>query len=275
MHVPSTGLELAKAQAALVQLVEARATALATAHLPEQANESKVFREARAEAAKLAAALAPRIADVTLTLEPASAKATVQLDGRPIPRIAPSLPYKLNPGSHTLLVEAPGFKPESRQLNLAEGQHASVALTLRAAPAEPIAKQTAPLREDDTQAATRARPDNDRGAAHRTRAYVAFAAGGAILVTGAVAGIMSLSQASDIRAQCDNNVCPESLRGRAASADTLATISNVTLPLGVLGIGYGIVELLLQPSADRAPTAQTPQLRAAITGAGVVLHGGF
>jgi hypothetical protein len=276
MHVPSTGIELAKAQAALLQLVEARATALSTVHLPEQPNESKVFRESRAEAVKLAAALAPRIADLTLAIEPASAQAAVRVDGQAIPRISRSLPYKLNPGSHVLLVEAPGFASKTEQLTLAEGQHATLGMTLTPAPSaattEPVAKQPS---QHAAQANEATRPHADPGAGNRARAFVAFAAGGALLVTGAVAGILSLTKASDVRAQCNNNVCPESLRGQAASADTLGTIANVTLPLGVLGVGYGIVELLLQPSAEHAQAAHASGLHAMVTGTGVVLHGQF
>lgn len=269
MHVPTTGIEVAKTQAMLLQLAEARATALTIAHSAEHADEPKVFGDARKEAAQLAAALAPRIPDLQLTIAPASAHAVVSIDGRPLPQLSPALPYKLNPGRHILRVEAPGFETKQENLNLAEGQHATLSLSLDAQPSHaptPREVAAAPVVPAPAQ------PARSANTASRVRAYAGLAAGGALLVTGAITGIVSLTKVSDVRARCMNDVCPESARADVSTADALATISNITLPLGVLGIGYGIVELLLQEPASHD---LEPAVRAGLTATGVGIDARF
>jgi hypothetical protein len=272
MHVPTTGLEVAKTQATLLQLTEARATALSVAHTPTQPREPKVFSAARTEATQLAAALAPRIADLKLSIDPASAQAVVSIDGRHVPRTAPELPYKLNPGRHLLLVEAADFETKQEQVTLAEGEHSVLTLTL--SPSAALSKsgpvvQPAKLAPEPAVKSDEVATGNSAG---RTRAYIGFAAGGALLITGAVTGILSLAKASDVRSRCVNNVCPESARADAASADSLGTIANITLPLGALGIGYGVVELLLQSAPE---TQDKPEVRAGLTPTGVGVSGRF
>src|SRR5262245_14039060 len=58
MHVPTTGLELGRTQAALGLLVEARATLLEAARHPAEDGEPRAFTRARKEAKELADALA-------------------------------------------------------------------------------------------------------------------------------------------------------------------------------------------------------------------------
>lgn len=272
MHVPTTGLDVAKTQAALMQLAEARATALAVAHTPVQRGEPKVFAAARNDAAELSAALAPRIADLKLSVEPATAEAVVNIDGRQVPRISRDLPYKLNPGRHLLIVEAPGFEAKQQQLTLAEGQHAELALTLERAA---VSGKSAALAERRALPAPAMQPDVVQNNAGRTRAFIGFAAGGALLITGAVTGIMSLVKAADVRSGCKNDVCPESARAAVASADVLGTMANITLPLGVIGVGYGIVELLLSGSSERAPEPQRAAAHVGFTATGVSVSGSF
>src|SRR5689334_15630072 len=53
MHVPTTGLEVARTQVALGLLVEARETLRTVARLPEDPSDPPPFREARAQGDKL------------------------------------------------------------------------------------------------------------------------------------------------------------------------------------------------------------------------------
>jgi hypothetical protein len=273
MHVPTTGLEVAKTQAALLQLTEARASALSVAHTPTQPREPKVFDAARKEAAQLAAALGPRIPDLKLSVEPATAQAVVTIDGRPMPRVSPELPYKVNPGRHLLVVEAPDFETKQEQVTLAEGEHRALTLTLlpSATQSSKAVVAVEPVKSAPARAVAEQAVDSGSSAG-RTRAYIGFAAGGALLVTGAITGIMSLTKVSDVRSRCMNDVCPESARSDVATADTLGMIANITLPLGMLGVGYGVVELLLSGSDDRAPE---PSIRAGLTPTGVGVSGRF
>lgn len=61
MRVPTTGLEVARAHAALGHFAQARAVALEVARSSKTPGEPSVFDEARAEAAKLAGELADKV----------------------------------------------------------------------------------------------------------------------------------------------------------------------------------------------------------------------
>jgi hypothetical protein len=76
------------------------------------------------------------------------------------------------------------------------------------------------------------------------------------LVVGIVTGAISWSQTADIKHHCaSDDSCAAALGGDLHSANTLGNIANVTVPLGLIGIGYGLYELLTLPSAS-TPTSQ-------------------
>jgi hypothetical protein len=95
--------------------------------------------------------------------------------------------------------------------------------------------------------------------AQKTRGYIALAVGGAVLATGAITGIVSFVETTNAKDSCTGDVCPGRLRTKLQTADTLAIVSNVALPLGVLGIGYGLFELL---TVSEKPSPVQVQIRA-------------
>lgn len=263
MHAPTTALELARVQASLAQLVEARASALAAATFPEVAGEPRAFTAARKAAIRLASELAPRVPDVTVVVSPAAADLTVRIDGITWPRSARPLPFKLNPGPHMLEVAASGYAMHTAQFTLAEKQHLELKVELapeaymagavivvpKAAPAEPQppAAQRAQL---DLQVSS-----DDADAAGRTRGYVGVIAGGVAFAVGAVTGLISAGKTSAIHDACGGYSCPVALQSDLVTAYTLANVANVTIPVGLLGIGYGIYELITHRATDQERTA--------------------
>jgi hypothetical protein len=88
--------------------------------------------------------------------------------------------------------------------------------------------------------------DEDEGAkAARLRGFIGLGVGGAFLIAGGVTGVMSLVQTSDIEDRCAGERCPRGERDAISRANTLANLSNVGLALGVVGVGYGLFELLV------------------------------
>lgn len=264
MHVPTTTLELARIQATLLQLVEARATAFAAARIPVAPGEPNVQTEARAAAGQLAADLGGRIPDLTLDITPQSANDTVTIDGSKLPNISRKLAYKLNPGAHTVSVEAPGFSTQVQRIPLAERQHAHLQVKLSAEPVTPVAQSTRP-KPDSAPSAT-----EDGNAPGRKRGIIGLSIGGAALVAGLVAGVVSLTTVSDVRSRCQGQFCPEETRGDLSTADTLATVANITIPLGVAAMGYGLFELLTH--LDAAPVREG-KLQVSVMPLGFALRG--
>ncbi len=145
MGVPTTGLDLAKAQKALGLLIEARATALDVVRMPVLASEPEAFTNARPLAAELAAKLEARIPSIVVTVKglPAGVEVSVLVDGAVMPASALALPRKINPGTHVIQISVPGFDLERREVMLAEGESLPIELVLKplvALTKEPAAK---------------------------------------------------------------------------------------------------------------------------------------
>jgi hypothetical protein len=273
VHAPTTGLDLARVQAQLGLLVEARSTASEVIHHPVAPNEPAVFSSARREATTLANELESRVPAVKAEVQPSGAQYTVSIDGVSLPAEIGSLPYKVNPGPHSLRVDAPGYVTANRQVTLTDGetQTASIVLTPQptATVSEPVTPAGAPLvaasltgRDQDLE---------DRRDAARLRGLIGLSVGGAAFIAGTVTGIMTLSMGSDVKEDCKNNLCSPSQSGALSTANTLANVSNITLPIGVIGIAYGLYELLTMPSAAAKERASGAHFE--FTGTGAVLRG--
>ncbi len=146
MNVPSTGIEVARAQAALGQLVEARDTALEVTRMPKEPKEPAAFAEARKEAADLAAQLDARIPSVEVKPSGAASGVAVEvsIDGTVIPAAAAALPRRVNPGTHKVVVKAEGYADASTEVTLTEGATIEVPLELK-----PGGSSIAPKKHDE------------------------------------------------------------------------------------------------------------------------------
>jgi hypothetical protein len=265
MHVPTTGLALAQAQAKLGLLVEARGTLMEVLGTTAAPGEPPVFATARKAAAQLASELEPRVSTLETRVNPASAPYTLQIDDITLPSAARAVPFKTNPGPHSVHVRAPGFEPQTRRLQLFEGATEQLTFELQpeAAPPTPVSQPSA--------AAIDA-PTDDPGASGRTRGFIALGVGAAALAAGLVTGGLSWATTADEKKRCTSDGACDSARADALQrANTLANVANVTLPLGVLGVAYGLYELLSAPSAP--PTAAEARLRLELTPQGALLRG--
>jgi hypothetical protein len=242
VQVPTTGLGLGKAQAGSGQLIEARDTLLWVTRHPSAPGEPEVFGAARTEADQLAKALAERIPSVKLQISgpPAEAALKVSIDGVPVPEAAATLPRKVNPGTHKITVGALGFDSSTVEVTLQEKEEKTVPVTLQAAPRSVAAAPAAPA-SSSAQPDPGAAPPAEKSS---TLVYVGFGVGGVGILVGTITGLMSMSKTSGVKDKCSGNVCPTSSQGDIDSAHTLATISNVSFALGIVGAGVGVYGLL-------------------------------
>jgi hypothetical protein len=263
MHVPTTGIETARVLAQLGKLVEARTRAIEVAHSPVTAGEPEVFAEARARAVELAEALGSRIPSVVIQVTPSTTGSVVKLDNAAIPQAALGLPFKVNPGQHSLSVSAPGFEPGQQTFRIAEGQTQALSLSLSPAP------NSAPSNAAPAAADVAASPDGGAEPAGNpafTRGVIALGVAGAGLGVGAVAGILTLGSVKSAKAHCDGNDCGPAAQSKVDSARTTALIADIGFGVGVVALGYGLFELIFnQPEAAVSATAQTKRDAAPIT----------
>jgi hypothetical protein len=137
VHIPTTGLEVARTQAKLGRLVEARGLALEISGGAATKGEPRLFASARSAAADLARELEPRIPSVRTQVSPANAQYALTIDGVTLPSAARMIAYRTNPGLHSVLVAAPGYVSQRKEVKLSERQAAT--LTIALTPAPPIA----------------------------------------------------------------------------------------------------------------------------------------
>lgn len=142
MHVPTTGLDLAKAHQALGELAEAWEALSEVTKMPVHTGEPEAFTNARAEAAQILESLTPKLPSVLLHINgaPLSAiKATI--DGKEIPSAELEFSRILNPGSHTIVVTGPEVATWEDTVTLTEGVKKPVEIEVKLVPS---AKKAAP-----------------------------------------------------------------------------------------------------------------------------------
>jgi hypothetical protein len=130
VHLPTTGLEVARAESKLGHLVEARGLALEISNGVAEPNEPRFFAAARAEAGKLARELEPRIPSLRTVVTPANTDYTLTIDGITLPHAARDIAFRTNPGQHIVIVEARGYATLRKELTLPEKQAATFNVAL-------------------------------------------------------------------------------------------------------------------------------------------------
>lgn len=271
VHVPTTGLDVARVQAQLGLLVEARSTATEVMHDPPVPSEPKVFAQARTQAVALVNELEGRVPALQPEVQPQRATFVVSVDGVTLPSEIQGLPYRVNPGLHSLRVEAAGYETEIRQLTVTDGEIRSVPISLKPRIVTDASAQTAT--SDVGSPRVSAHEDASSAAnAARLRGIIGLSTGGAALVFGSVTGLMAISQGSSIRRECQGSACDVSQRGPLSTANTLANVANISLPIGLVAIGYGLYELLM-PGSEPQSNEHARGVRLELTGLSATLRG--
>jgi hypothetical protein len=250
VQAPTSASCWAKALESLGRLIEARDAFLEAVRYPATAGEPAVFTSARDAARVEADALAARIPTIVLVVsgvsEGAALAATV--DGASMAPDTVRLPRKIDPGKHVVVVEAPGARPVSVEVNAFEGRVQQVPVAIVAAsetgasPAPSVAL-TAP--EPSTHAET----------ATRWPVYAALGVGAVGLAVGAIAGLAAGSKDATIAAECDGNKCPPTARGDIDSFHAVAALSTASYVVGAAGAVVGATLWLIAPRASASATS--------------------
>ncbi len=227
-HAPPHLLYVARAQAQLDQLVEARDTYLVVASEKLERYAPDPFHQAQASARAELAQLRARIPRVSIDVTGAR-RDDVKLwiddqlfeDGLPV--------YELNPGPHSIRAMASGRGGLTQQVVLAEG--AREQLVLRFGPAQEA-----------------------MGHELLVPALVSFGLGGAGLVVGIATGFASLNAVSDIEDRCVDGHCPPESESQADHAMLLGNLSTLGFVIAGVGTAMGATLLILGMPEDGEPT---------------------
>ena len=258
MHVPTTGLEVAKAQAALGLLVEARETALRVTRIGDKPNDPAPFKQARDAASAMNDDLGARIPSLTVTVKnvPEGATAEVTIDDAPIPAEGLGQARKLNPGHHVVVAKA-GSADAKQEIDLAEKDQKQLTVELPAAAA--VASTTGGT-ATTTETPPEAEPSHKSGGS-KVLMFGGFGLAGAGVIAGSITGILSMSKTNTIKSSgfCTSNVCGPQENSDISSAKSMATISTVAFIAAGAGAVLGVVGLLTgNPSSSPSATPEKP-----------------
>jgi hypothetical protein len=241
MGVPTTGLELGRAQSALGMLLEARDTLVRVTLIPRQPDENEYFVQARSEAATLAREIGERIPSVAIRVAPPEVEARIVIDGSPIARALARHAIRVNPGKRVIRVEAAGHLPATREIELRERDRRVLDVALAPEPGP---------REQPAGPADR--PSSDDLV---TVAWVAFGVGAAGLVAAGVTGGMALAAEADLSERCPGKVCAAEDAADLDRAKALGNGATASAVIGSMGIALGIATLIIDltwPADDGA-----------------------
>lgn len=220
---------------------------LATAWLEYQTakklNRDTVVESRRAQvdayATRQIAALEPRLPRLRIVVQNPPPGLTVERDGVSVASaLGESLP--IDPGTHRIVVRAPGHAEETREVKTVEGATADVTIVLR-----PVAAPAATPQPPVFLPPPPPPREPDRGLrGMQIGGIVVGGVGVAGLAVGAITGGMALSLKADVEAACDEvaHTCSEQTGlDDASTGSTVAAISTVGFVAGGALLATGIV----------------------------------
>lgn len=187
--------------------------------------------------------LSKKIGTLEISVEPATAKPRVMLDGVLLSN--PRAPIELQVGAHALAVEAAGFRTFRRPIAIVGGQTITAAVSLEAIPVP-------------------SKPVERRDDALSNAGWVTALVGVGGLATGSVLVALAADRASAVRDECGPDVAPPNcpLGDRAVANEisdegqVFATGSYVAFGLGGAAVAAGIGMLIADATMpDERPVA--------------------
>ena len=267
MGVPTTGFEVARTEADLGLLVEAREALRHLRALPQKEDDPEPFREARAKADALDEELAPRIGALHFIVSGAEhSSLTISVDGEPVPMAAADLPFRVDPGHHRVLAKSAG-QVLAREVDAGERETKDVDLAFSDEPARAsqTSPKSSPKREDPTSSSDTP-----------TFAYVGGGIGLAGLAVGGVTGLLALSKRNSAEAGCNNGHCPPPTWHDLDAAHSYSTVSTIGFIVGALGVAVGAGSLIFA-GGDEKKKQNAVVLGPTLSdrGGGMFVHGRF
>lgn len=236
---PTIKLALAEAHEKLGELVQARAVYERIAAAPLERLAPEEFRDAQRTAKEALARLDKAIPKIAVELVgPPPPVLSLTLDGAALSTSDRSI--SVNPGKHTLSIEMTGQPPETRDLDLQEGETRRIQIRWAQG-----GGPSAPRQEPAAQASGRS----------IVAPAIAFGVGGAGLVLGAITGGIALSSMDGFRQRCGPELqCPASLSGDLDGAKVAGHVSTVGFAVAGAGAALGAL-LLVLPAKKSGPAS--------------------
>jgi hypothetical protein len=265
MHVTTTGLAVAKAQADLGLLVEAHDTLSDVMRVPAKPNEPAAFAEARGAAQTLYDELEGRIPSVRVVLDtPASQTsqgtpqaASVTVDGAVIPPAALIAYRRVNPGHHVIVAKV-GPVERRQDVTLAEREKREVRIDLGGV-AAPLPEPTAPATLPPLDVSRESAASSSSGSGPwKALSITGITVGVAGILVGSITGIVSISKANAAKAVpanqggCVGDACGPATHSDIDTSVAMGNVSTAAFIVGGAGLALGVTSVILQARGRRA-----------------------
>lgn len=199
-----------------------------------------------------AAALAKKLAFLHLSWDSPPDGAQISIDDKPLARDQWAIPFAVDPGTHTITAQAPGYKTHMQSVTITgtgetraqveplQKEEAAPATAAAPAPAPAAPPPAAP--EPAAAPASAPAPEAEAPAEHgssRAPAWIVGGLGVAALGVGVGFGLDAMSLKSKADGHCPNRQCDATGLSDISDAKTAALVSTIGLVAGVVGVGAG------------------------------------
>jgi len=247
-HAPTILTALGECQIHLGKLVEGSENLKRVTLERIDAGASPSFFEAQKKAATLLEQTLPRIAKLTVQVEPSNVKEpAAAIDDKPIQRDLLGIARPTDPGEHVVRVSAEGFLPAETTVTLDEGEQETVTLELSVDPNYTPPLAPAEVAATSGTSGTEPTPQKaNSGSIQPTLGWIGIGVGAAALAAGGITGAMALGESDQLN--CPNNACSGDEADRLGRANDLALSSTILFAAGGALAVTGLVLLLTSPS---------------------------
>ncbi len=248
---------IAESLEGLGRLAEAAAKYEALVAEPLPPSAPRVFQEAQQKGKLRLSQLLAKVPSLLVIVRGEATGASVTVDGAPLP-LGSGTAVRFDPGPHEIQVTAAGFRPFARTVTLPprggvvmvevvldrEGAQGAQAAPSAAPAATALAATAAPSVPPSSTAAP--------SGGSRLPAAIAFGAGGAGLVLGAISGALFLDRLGGLRERCPESRCAPGDEPEIDAVRTLGTVSTAGFAVAGVGAALGAVLLLVRPGGTTA-----------------------
>lgn len=247
-HAPTILGRLGECQVQVGKLVDGTENLQKVVLEPLGPNPPAPFVAAQSRAQKVLNEARPKIAKLTIFLDPDVANATVTLDGAQISSASIGTPRPTDPGVHSVEAHAAGYRAASGVITLSPSQIASITLKLEKEP-EPVKSADPPPPPPATKRAPPPLPPPPES--NNTAAYVTLGVGAVGLVAGATFGILAIERKAALDRECIDKRCQPTAQDTLDGAQRWAALSSIGFAVGAAGVAVGTVLLITAPNTKR------------------------
>ncbi len=241
---PQVAFNIAECEEHLGKLV----SALGNYRLAASEAEASKATEVAAQVGDRISALEARIPKLVVERGEGAENATIELDGVEMISAQLGASMLMDPGKHTIVGKLDGREGSREVVDLQDRDNKKVTVVIDVEMMGPVKPVEQPVV---------APPKDKVEPADPTMAYVITGAGGVSLAAGVVFMILRSGTISDLDAVCKDGRCPKSAESTSDSGKLYTGLAEVTIPLGLAGVGVGLYMLFTQPSGEATPAAST------------------